>query len=163
MVPGVAFLRSTALDPRTMHDCSAAVRSPQRVPVDDWTTCHANLSITISRARVSRHFLSSTMAAAASSPAGVSLKEAEVYDRQIRLWGVEAQRRMTSSRVLVAGLGGLMCEVCCVWWSIDRSSGVCVCVCVCVDASRCIVVYCVRTALWWAAVQLRCSNTTSSS
>ena len=39
-------------------------------------------------------------------------REAEVYDRQIRLWGVEAQRRMTSSRVLIAGMGGLNCEVC---------------------------------------------------
>lgn len=38
-------------------------------------------------------------------------KEAEIYDRQIRLWGVDAQRRMRASRVLVAGLGSLGAEV----------------------------------------------------
>ena len=42
---------------------------------------------------------------------GVSAKEAELYDRQIRLWGVEAQRRMTSSRVLIAGISAVNCEV----------------------------------------------------
>lgn len=38
-------------------------------------------------------------------------KEAEIYDRQIRLWGVEAQKRMRSARVLVVGLGALGAEV----------------------------------------------------
>ena len=38
-------------------------------------------------------------------------KEVELYDRQIRLWGVEAQQRMRSSRVLVVGLGALGAEV----------------------------------------------------
>lgn len=38
-------------------------------------------------------------------------KEAEIYDRQIRLWGVDAQRRMRSSRVLVSGLGALGAEL----------------------------------------------------
>jgi ubiquitin-like 1-activating enzyme E1 A len=38
-------------------------------------------------------------------------KETELYDRQIRLWGVEAQRRMRDSRLLVAGLGTLGAEV----------------------------------------------------
>eukprot|EP00667_Euglena_gracilis_P014625 EG_transcript_15160 len=33
------------------------------------------------------------------------------YDRQIRLWGHEAQRRMRESRVLVVNLGGLAVEV----------------------------------------------------
>ena len=37
--------------------------------------------------------------------------EAEVYDRQIRLWGVDAQHRIRSSRVLVSGLGALGAEV----------------------------------------------------
>ena len=33
----------------------------------------------------------------------LSLQESEVYDRQIRLWGIEAQQRLQSSRVLLAG------------------------------------------------------------
>ncbi|XP_003386877.1 PREDICTED: SUMO-activating enzyme subunit 1-like [Amphimedon queenslandica] len=38
--------------------------------------------------------------------------EAEQYDRQIRLWGLEAQKRLRASRVLLIGLGGLGAEVC---------------------------------------------------
>ncbi|CAN0447863.1 unnamed protein product [Ectocarpus sp. 12 AP-2014] len=30
----------------------------------------------------------------------------EQYDRQIRLWGVEAQQRMSGSRVLFSGING---------------------------------------------------------
>eukprot|EP00741_Cyanophora_paradoxa_P014266 tig00020780_g13758.t1 len=36
--------------------------------------------------------------------------EAQVYDRQIRLWGVEAQRAMSSASVLVCGVTGLCAE-----------------------------------------------------
>jgi ubiquitin-like 1-activating enzyme E1 A len=36
--------------------------------------------------------------------------EAEIYDRQIRLWGVEAQQRMTSSKICVSGLGAIGAE-----------------------------------------------------
>lgn len=42
----------------------------------------------------------------------ISEKEAQIYDRQIRLWGLDAQKRMSSSRVLVYGMGGLAAEVC---------------------------------------------------
>ncbi|KAH8918105.1 hypothetical protein BT69DRAFT_1354178 [Atractiella rhizophila] len=38
--------------------------------------------------------------------------EAALYDRQIRLWGLEAQNRMRSSAVLVINLRGLATEVC---------------------------------------------------
>ena len=38
-------------------------------------------------------------------------KQAELYDRQIRVWGIEAQARMTSSRVLICGLKGIHTEV----------------------------------------------------
>ena len=38
--------------------------------------------------------------------------EAAVYDRQLRVWGVEAQQRMMSSKVLVVGVGGVACEIC---------------------------------------------------
>jgi len=37
--------------------------------------------------------------------------EAKLYDRQIRLWGLDAQKRLRSSRVCVLGMGGLGCEV----------------------------------------------------
>lgn len=33
------------------------------------------------------------------------------YDRQIRLWGMETQLRMTTTRVLICGVGGLAAEV----------------------------------------------------
>jgi ubiquitin-like 1-activating enzyme E1 A len=38
-------------------------------------------------------------------------KEAEIYDRQIRLWGVEAQRRLRAARVLLAGFNALGAEI----------------------------------------------------
>eukprot|EP00668_Euglena_longa_P011556 GGOE01013963.1.p1 GENE.GGOE01013963.1~~GGOE01013963.1.p1 ORF type:complete len:311 (+),score=91.18 GGOE01013963.1:23-934(+) len=40
-----------------------------------------------------------------------SVEEQTRYDRQIRLWGHEAQRRMRASRVLVVHLSGLAVEV----------------------------------------------------
>lgn len=42
----------------------------------------------------------------------LSAEEAKLYDRQIRLWGVDAQRRMRDSRVLLVGFGSLNAEVC---------------------------------------------------
>jgi ubiquitin-like 1-activating enzyme E1 A len=40
-----------------------------------------------------------------------SAAEAAVYDRQMRLWGVEAQKRLQRARVLVAGLSALGAEL----------------------------------------------------
>ncbi|ELT93541.1 hypothetical protein CAPTEDRAFT_156595 [Capitella teleta] len=37
--------------------------------------------------------------------------EAALYDRQIRLWGLDAQRRLRAARVLLIGVGGLGAEV----------------------------------------------------
>uniref|UniRef100_A0A0B6ZVH3 SUMO-activating enzyme subunit 1 n=1 Tax=Arion vulgaris TaxID=1028688 RepID=A0A0B6ZVH3_9EUPU len=37
--------------------------------------------------------------------------EAELYDRQIRLWGLDAQRRLRTATVLIIGLKGLGAEV----------------------------------------------------
>jgi len=41
----------------------------------------------------------------------ITEKEAELYDRQIRLWGLDAQKRLRASRILVIGMKGLGCEV----------------------------------------------------
>ncbi|XP_017026903.1 SUMO-activating enzyme subunit 1 [Drosophila kikkawai] len=43
----------------------------------------------------------------------VELTEAEneLYDRQIRLWGLESQKRLRTSKILIAGLSGLGAEI----------------------------------------------------
>lgn len=41
----------------------------------------------------------------------ITEQEAELYDRQIRLWGLDAQKRLRAARVCVLGIGGLGCEV----------------------------------------------------
>jgi len=41
----------------------------------------------------------------------ITEEEAQLYDRQIRLWGLDAQKRLRASRVLVAGMRGLGAEV----------------------------------------------------
>ncbi|RIB05713.1 sumo-activating enzyme subunit 1, partial [Gigaspora rosea] len=38
--------------------------------------------------------------------------EAALYDRQIRLWGLEAQQRMRISSILISGMRGLSNEIC---------------------------------------------------
>lgn len=38
--------------------------------------------------------------------------EAELYDRQIRLWGLESQKRLHAAEVLLIGIKGLGAEVC---------------------------------------------------
>jgi ubiquitin-like 1-activating enzyme E1 A len=38
-------------------------------------------------------------------------REAEVYDRQIRLWGIEAQKRIQNTRVLIGGFRALNAEI----------------------------------------------------
>ena len=37
--------------------------------------------------------------------------EAELYDRQIRLWGLDSQKRIRAARILICGLNGLGAEV----------------------------------------------------
>ncbi|KAL5033448.1 hypothetical protein BDV3_000431 [Batrachochytrium dendrobatidis] len=41
----------------------------------------------------------------------LTVEEAKLYDRQIRLWGMEAQQRMRNARILVVGCTGLSNEV----------------------------------------------------
>ena len=43
--------------------------------------------------------------------ASITDREAAVYDRQIRLWGLEAQKRLQNSRILICGMRGLGAEV----------------------------------------------------
>ncbi|KAK2560347.1 SUMO-activating enzyme subunit 1 [Acropora cervicornis] len=38
--------------------------------------------------------------------------EAALYDRQIRLWGLDAQKRLRASRVLLVGIKGIGAEIC---------------------------------------------------
>ncbi|KAH8417873.1 hypothetical protein KR222_007512 [Zaprionus bogoriensis] len=44
---------------------------------------------------------------------GVELTEAEneLYDRQIRLWGLESQKRLRTANILISGLNGLGAEI----------------------------------------------------
>ncbi|CAN6650931.1 DNA damage tolerance protein RHC31 [Trichomonascus vanleenenianus] len=41
----------------------------------------------------------------------ISADEVALYDRQIRLWGLEAQNRMRNSKILIVNLGALAAEV----------------------------------------------------
>lgn len=41
----------------------------------------------------------------------LSEAETELYDRQIRLWGLESQKRLRTSRILIAGMNGLGAEI----------------------------------------------------
>lgn len=38
-------------------------------------------------------------------------QEAELYDRQIRLWGLDSQKRLRAARILISGLNGLGAEI----------------------------------------------------
>jgi molybdopterin/thiamine biosynthesis adenylyltransferase len=42
----------------------------------------------------------------------ISETEAKLYDRQIRLWGIDAQQRMSKTRLLVYGMKGISSETC---------------------------------------------------
>jgi len=48
----------------------------------------------------------------ADSSGALSAQEATQYDRQIRLWGLESQRRIRSSKILVIGATGISAELC---------------------------------------------------
>jgi ubiquitin-like 1-activating enzyme E1 A len=41
----------------------------------------------------------------------ISEQEAQLYDRQIRLWGLDAQKRLRSAKVCLIGMRGLGCEI----------------------------------------------------
>lgn len=41
----------------------------------------------------------------------LTAEEAELYDRQIRLWGLENQKKLRNSKILIAGLNGLGAEI----------------------------------------------------
>lgn len=46
-----------------------------------------------------------------SHPAALSDDQRAVYDRQLRVWGLETQHRLSAARVLVIGNDGLAAEV----------------------------------------------------
>ncbi|KAJ3185133.1 E1 ubiquitin-activating protein aos1 [Geranomyces variabilis] len=50
--------------------------------------------------------------AEAGSGPDITKAEADLYDRQIRLWGLDAQQRMRHSKILVIGVTGLSNEIC---------------------------------------------------
>ena len=41
----------------------------------------------------------------------ITEQEAELYDRQIRLWGLDAQKRLRAARLCILGMGGLGAEI----------------------------------------------------
>lgn len=45
------------------------------------------------------------------APEQLTAQEAAIYDRQLRIWGVETQQRLSAARVLIAGCTGLAAEV----------------------------------------------------
>uniref|UniRef100_A0A182PTB2 THIF-type NAD/FAD binding fold domain-containing protein n=1 Tax=Anopheles epiroticus TaxID=199890 RepID=A0A182PTB2_9DIPT len=47
----------------------------------------------------------------ASNGAELTEHEAELYDRQIRLWGLDSQKRLRAARILISGLNGLGAEI----------------------------------------------------
>nr|CAD7404639.1 unnamed protein product [Timema cristinae] len=47
-----------------------------------------------------------------TTESNLSKEESEQYDRQIRLWGLESQKRIRATDVLVVGIGGFGAEVC---------------------------------------------------
>ncbi|XP_035904328.1 SUMO-activating enzyme subunit 1 [Anopheles stephensi] len=46
-----------------------------------------------------------------SNGAELTEHEAELYDRQIRLWGLDSQKRLRSARILISGVNGLGAEI----------------------------------------------------
>ncbi|XXG41565.1 hypothetical protein AAC387_Pa01g2004 [Persea americana] len=42
----------------------------------------------------------------------LTAQETALYDRQIRVWGVDAQRRLSKSHILVSGMNGTVAEFC---------------------------------------------------
>ncbi|KAJ3148850.1 SUMO-activating enzyme subunit 1 [Geranomyces variabilis] len=50
--------------------------------------------------------------AEAGTSADLSKEEADLYDRQIRLWGLDAQQRMRQSQILVVNVTALSNEIC---------------------------------------------------
>jgi ubiquitin-like 1-activating enzyme E1 A len=51
-------------------------------------------------------------ASAAAASSSLTEEEAALYDRQIRLWGADAQKRLRAAKVLLAGFRGILTEVC---------------------------------------------------
>lgn len=46
-----------------------------------------------------------------SSTDALSKEEAQLYDRQLRLWGVQSQQRLQQSKIAIFGLNGAQSEI----------------------------------------------------
>ncbi|KAG0718887.1 SUMO-activating enzyme subunit 1 [Chionoecetes opilio] len=57
------------------------------------------------------HLKESTSKMKDKNVGNITEDEAALYDRQIRLWGLDAQKRLRAARVLIAGVCGLGAEV----------------------------------------------------
>ena len=83
-----------------------------------WRECNIVFSLASYLLRLwwaGRLFLRKKKMSAKKSYAGeeeMSVREAQVYDRQIRLWGLEAQKRMKNAKLLICGFRALSAEVC---------------------------------------------------
>jgi ubiquitin-like 1-activating enzyme E1 A len=51
------------------------------------------------------------LAASSGAPPGISADEIALYDRQIRLWGVQAQEKIRSASILLITLSALSNEI----------------------------------------------------
>ncbi|GMR59510.1 hypothetical protein PMAYCL1PPCAC_29705, partial [Pristionchus mayeri] len=65
----------------------------------------------LSMARTDEMVVDNGVAAVDTISDTISSNEAAVYDRQIRLWGIEAQNKLRHSRVLLIGMKGLGAEI----------------------------------------------------
>ncbi|CAH1759104.1 3762_t:CDS:2, partial [Entrophospora sp. SA101] len=69
------------------------------------------MSIT-STLEISDEISSGTSQIQEASVENITEDETDLYDRQIRLWGLEAQQKMRNSSILICGMRGLSNEVC---------------------------------------------------
>lgn len=46
-----------------------------------------------------------------STEATLTKEEAQLYDRQLRLWGVQSQQRLQASKVAIVGMNAVQAEI----------------------------------------------------
>ncbi|KAA1078385.1 hypothetical protein PGT21_034328 [Puccinia graminis f. sp. tritici] len=83
-----------------------------RLPSDGWSSSGEPLTENTSNQLTPHTYSAGRMAPELNEKNGIDEEEAALYDRQIRLWGVEAQNRMRRSSVLMINLRGISTEAC---------------------------------------------------